>query len=413
MLQQVQPKSKPKAKTRKALKNTVSTFISKTFEILEDNQFPDIVDWNLDGTAIVIKNPLEFSQKVLNQYFKHRNLTSFVRQLNMYGFHKQRTLKIEHIYSHELFQRNKKHLLDQIKRKIHDQINIEPVDSIDEPESVDPNQDIGSLMQEKQVLKRYNIQASTKINNLEGKIKDLAIQNQILRDQISQQDERDRILISLMASILKKYGIPPTELSLILREGTRGTALQNSTEATMNAFPLLLPHQPLQNHSNASNNSNSEVSDVGDFLNLNRDGSSKMASTVLHNMTNFDDKNYNRDVSPRTNINNINDIHMNWEASVSRQKLANPFGMKNFQERRKDNMLQGGMLIKPQFMKEKEKSSTKRNSGSSRNRIAISNEGNLVKRRFEEEGATIEVITKKVELNPIIKRNSIKGPFEN
>jgi len=415
MNQQVQPKLKTRAKVRKVPKNSVSTFISKTFEILEDNQFPDIVDWNLDGTAIVIKEPREFSQKVLNQYFKHKNLTSFVRQLNMYGFHKQRTLKIEHIYSHELFQRGKRHLLDKIKRKIHDQINIEPSDSVKESEINDPNTDIPSLLQERHVLKRYNIQAATKINNLEGKVKDLMIQNQMLQRQISKHDERDQILLSLMASILKKYGIPPSELSHMLAEGTFHQAhlasiatITNITNIRNDPLPMRLP-ETIQG-------SSEDVSDVGNFLNLKPDGSSKMASTILHNMTNLDEKNYNRDISPRaTMMNNVNSINsknepdMSWEALVSRQKIGAPYVTKHFQERRKDNMMQGGLLIKPQYMKEKEKSSTKRNSGS-RARIAISTEGNLVKRMFEEEGGSVEVITKKIEGNPILKWNR---PLEN
>jgi len=105
--------TKIKTKTHDA----IPSFIRKTYDILDERRFPEVIDWNSEGTALVIKNPTEFCQKVLPTYFKHNNLTSFVRQLNMYNFHKRRTQSLDHIYYHELFQNGKKHLLSQIRRK--------------------------------------------------------------------------------------------------------------------------------------------------------------------------------------------------------------------------------------------------------------------------------------------------------
>jgi hypothetical protein len=50
------------------------------------------IDWGPEGTSIIIPNNQEFSKNVLNNpsrvYFKTKNLSSFVRQLNLYGFRK-------------------------------------------------------------------------------------------------------------------------------------------------------------------------------------------------------------------------------------------------------------------------------------------------------------------------------------
>lgn len=63
-------------------------FVSKLFEIFSDGTHGGVCCWGRDGTTILIQGISDFEQKVLPGYFKHNNYTSFVRQLNMYDFHK-------------------------------------------------------------------------------------------------------------------------------------------------------------------------------------------------------------------------------------------------------------------------------------------------------------------------------------
>ncbi|QHS76242.1 Sfl1p [Saccharomyces paradoxus] len=62
-------------------------FIHKLYQILEDDSLHDLIWWTPSGSSFMIK-PVERFSKALATYFKHTNITSFVRQLNIYGFHK-------------------------------------------------------------------------------------------------------------------------------------------------------------------------------------------------------------------------------------------------------------------------------------------------------------------------------------
>ena len=48
----------------------------------------NLIAWGEDGNSFIIKNQSEFTKTMLPYYYKHSNMASFVRQLNMYGFHK-------------------------------------------------------------------------------------------------------------------------------------------------------------------------------------------------------------------------------------------------------------------------------------------------------------------------------------
>ena len=145
-----------------------SSFIQKSYELLEDQRFPDIVDWNTEGTAIIIKKPLEFGQIALPAYFKHSNLTSFVRQLNMYDFHKRRTSNYDHVYYHDLFQRGKKHLLKEIKRKNQESTLAsiqKAIEALEQVQTGRPSESTTNIY-ENQLLKKLNKDALNKITSL-------------------------------------------------------------------------------------------------------------------------------------------------------------------------------------------------------------------------------------------------------
>ena len=110
-------------------KNTVSSeylsvpsFLLKTYEIVWDPSLNGIVKWNDTGDAFIILKTHEFWEEILPTYFKHKNLSSFVRQLNMYGFHKTKQKNNEHCFVHRNFKRDNKGLLLEMKRKSKDQL---------------------------------------------------------------------------------------------------------------------------------------------------------------------------------------------------------------------------------------------------------------------------------------------------
>jgi heat shock transcription factor len=62
---------------------------NKFASFLEDGRNTDLIRWSDDGNSFIVLDEDEFAKKLIPELFKHNNYASFVRQLNMYGFHKK------------------------------------------------------------------------------------------------------------------------------------------------------------------------------------------------------------------------------------------------------------------------------------------------------------------------------------
>lgn len=98
---------------------SVAPFLRKCYEMVDDNDADSIISWSETGDSFVIWDMTQFSILLLPKYFKHSNFSSFMRQLNIYGFRKIDSDRW--VFANEGFIRGQKHLLKNISRRKHPQ----------------------------------------------------------------------------------------------------------------------------------------------------------------------------------------------------------------------------------------------------------------------------------------------------
>ncbi|XP_041112072.1 heat shock factor protein 3-like isoform X5 [Polyodon spathula] len=108
-------------------KFNVPGFVSKLWTLVESPSTNDVICWSSKGQNFRVVDEQKFTSEILPRYFKHNNMSSFIRQLNMYGFRKvvsvdcclikqEKDGGIE--FHHPCFEQGKEDMLENIKRKV-------------------------------------------------------------------------------------------------------------------------------------------------------------------------------------------------------------------------------------------------------------------------------------------------------
>ena len=145
---------------------------------------PSIATWSDDGTTFVVKDTDKFASEIIGQFFKHNNFSSFVRQLNFYGFRKIKSdpLRIKDAaadveskywkFRHEKFQQGRPDLLAEIRKSNH----VEPAEK----------QEVDALKMEVKDLKLKLASMSSDMEKLAALVGNMMKNQQIQTEQYIQ-----------------------------------------------------------------------------------------------------------------------------------------------------------------------------------------------------------------------------------
>eukprot|EP00580_Thalassiosira_gravida_P008497 CAMPEP_0201641742 /NCGR_PEP_ID=MMETSP0493-20130528/24801_1 /ASSEMBLY_ACC=CAM_ASM_000838 /TAXON_ID=420259 /ORGANISM="Thalassiosira gravida, Strain GMp14c1" /LENGTH=763 /DNA_ID=CAMNT_0048115733 /DNA_START=170 /DNA_END=2460 /DNA_ORIENTATION=- len=121
---------------RKKTGGVTMPFPEKLMHMLDKESVlhPHIISWQSHGRAFMVRHPKKFTSEVMGGYFRQSKLTSFQRQLNLYGFRRITQGADAGAYYHELFLRGRALLCNRMQRqKVKGTGHKQPTDVTSEP----------------------------------------------------------------------------------------------------------------------------------------------------------------------------------------------------------------------------------------------------------------------------------------
>jgi hypothetical protein len=185
------------------------SFLSKLYDILNNHNYNNVISWDKDGKKVVISDVVKLCKDILPKFYKHRNLSSFIRQLNLYGFHKYKGIidNLE-IYEHEAFNKNiTKEQIRQITKKARHNQMVKSLDTYinSNKEEEDKENELITLPEDK-VLDYLTIKVEENNKNLVEALKsieELKKQIKALNEQTAQYKDLLNSTRIVLAKLLK------------------------------------------------------------------------------------------------------------------------------------------------------------------------------------------------------------------
>ncbi|KAL5774193.1 hypothetical protein ACOSP7_011750 [Xanthoceras sorbifolium] len=184
--------------------NSLPPFLVKTYEMVDDLSSDSVVSWSPSNKSFVVWNPPEFARDLLPRFFKHNNFSSFIRQLNTYGFRKVDPEQWE--FANDDFIRGQPQLLKNIHRRkpVHShstqnlQVQGAPLTDLERQSLKD---DTERLKNEKEML-------ILELQRHEQERQGFELQMQLLKERFQNMKRKQHKLVSLVAQTLQKPGLP-------------------------------------------------------------------------------------------------------------------------------------------------------------------------------------------------------------
>ncbi|KAI5579967.1 hypothetical protein POPTR_008G136800v4 [Populus trichocarpa] len=182
----------------------VAPFLKKCYEMVGDESTNSIISWSQTNDSFVIWDMTEFCVHLLPKYFKHSNSSSFVRQLNIYGFRKIDTDHWE--FANDGFIRGQKHLLKNISRRKNSQgtdnrkLVQQQDNSVEHHESVEN----AGLWKEVENLKTGKIALTQELVKLSQHQETADNKLLLLRDRLQGMEKNQQQMLSFLVMAMQK-----------------------------------------------------------------------------------------------------------------------------------------------------------------------------------------------------------------
>lgn len=184
----------------------VPAFLTKLWTLVEDPDTDPLICWSPSGTSFHVFDQGRFSKEVLPKFFKHNNMASFIRQLNMYGFR-----KVVHIeqgglvkperddteFQHPFFIRGQEHLLENIKRKVTN------VSSVRQDDAKICAEEVNKILNDVQLMKGKQETIDSRIVTMKHENEALWREVASLRQKHTQQQKVVNKLIQFLVSLIQ------------------------------------------------------------------------------------------------------------------------------------------------------------------------------------------------------------------